>query len=512
MKNIFSMVFLFSMLCFNTICFNSCDLLRLTRFEVSNWTPGGGYHSAPENLIITLKFSLEPDKTSVERNFSMTANGNGVRGKFSWSGKTMTFSPLTPLETNTDYTLNLSANACDTDGLSMDDAFYGNFTTRAAGIRPVLISCYPSMYAQTDNLRTEILLEFSAPIPQKTLYENISFFPSMTGLWLSENKSKTAVFIPSEPWQQNTRYEMRVSSSLTDNNGMSIGKDFISVFTTGTDRVPPHLLSAKRIADNGEVYQLISDSGYTGAVKSPAENAGWERNDKLLLVFSKPVDSVSLKNSLISSDGPGFILETGGGYHSEFIIRLDSAPVYNSRFSIKVKPGIKDSAGNESMDEHIFLIHANGEKSQPPFLSGLRIPMAPNNELSPELRFFGSDSLFEFIPISDNYYPSGESIKTWIELYFSTARGAEIDAFSVMELFRTETSNNVINFSARHVKTDNFTISQPHPGMENYQRIEITGFLINSTFSGIINFQIAAGLRDSYGNRNENLQRITVIK
>ncbi|MDR0465404.1 MAG: Ig-like domain-containing protein [Treponema sp.] len=503
---------IFTLFLLSIIYFDNCDLLRFSRFEVISWTPGEGCFNDPDNITVSLNFSNDPDRSSVERNFSLMGDGNKVRGNFIWSGNRMTFSPLVHLESNIDYEINLSPNASDKNGLSMDEAFTGNFTTRSANSRPVLLLYYPSMYEKVSDSKSEIRLEFSKPVTLKTLYENVSFSPSMSGLWHLENDNRLAVFIPAEPWIQNNRYEMHVSSLLTDNNGMDTGKDFISIFTAGTDAELPYLLAARRIGKSGEIFQLTPDIGYSGAAKSPFENTGWEKDDRLSLVFSKPADSSLIKNYINVDDGPNLVVETPPGFFSEIIFRFDGVPVYESRFTLRVKPGIKDSSGNESKNEYIFRVFADGKYSKPPVLEGIRIPMAPNNAHDPELKFFGIESNYDFIPIQNKNYPSGESIKTWIELYFSAAQDALIDTFSVMELFRVETSNNVINFYPRYVKSDNFSFECPQAGFENYQRIEITGNLVNSVFSGIINFQIASGLKDSLGNRSDKLQRISLIK
>jgi hypothetical protein len=207
-------------------------------------------------------------------------------------------------------------------------------------------------------------------------------------------------------------------------------------------------------------------------------------------------------------------METSPGFNTEFIFRFVSVPVYESRFTFRIRPGIKDSFGNESKEEYAFKVFANGKFSKPPVLAALRMPMTPGNADDQNLEFFEASLLFEFISIADGEekYPSGVSTGTWIELYFITAEGASIDLFSVMELFRIDTSNNVITFSPRHVKQNNFSVSDPQSGWEDFTRIEIAGNLINTTNFGIINFQTAAGLRDSLGNRNENLQRISLIK
>ncbi|WP_461248721.1 Ig-like domain-containing domain, partial [Treponema sp. R6D11] len=159
-----------------------------------------------------------------------------------------------------------------------------------------LLSSYPEMYSEISDARAEIKLEFSIPLPLKTLYDNVSFSPSMTGIWRLEKDGKLAIFTPAEPWMQKTRYEIRFSTSLTDNNGMNIGNDFLCVFTTKLDPEIPYLVNAMRITNKNELIILSADRGYSSVAESPVENQDWEKDDKLLLVFSKPVDSISVKN------------------------------------------------------------------------------------------------------------------------------------------------------------------------------------------------------------------------
>ena len=503
---------LFVLLLICLFSFYSCDILRSSLFEVISWTPGEGFHSDPENISVTLCFSNEPHRASVEKNFSLTGNENRIRGSFLWIDNNLTFLPLTPLEKNTDYTISLSADACDTEGLSMDEAFNRDFTTRQDNCRPEIISCYPSMYEEISDTRTKVTLEFSLPVPLNVLYENISFSPSMPGLWILDDDSKLAIFTPSEPWKLNTRYEIFLSSSLTDVNGMNIRSDFKSIFTTGTDHEMPYLLSANRITKNNDIILLTPDKGFSGAAELPVENYDWEKEDKLLLIFSKPVDNLSVKNYLSAENAPNLVLETFPGYETEILFRFENIPVYEIRFTIRIKPGIKDNAGNETKDEYIFRVFFNGKFSKHPELKGIRMPMSPKNKANCNPVYFSADSLYQIILIKDENYPSGETVSTWIELYFVTAEEASIDIFSVMEHFRIDTSNNVINFSPRQIKTNNFTIAEPQPGLENLQRIEITGNLVNTTNYGIINFQISSGLQDNLGNRNEKSFNMPLIK
>jgi hypothetical protein len=73
---------LFILALINIFSFTSCDILRTSLFEVTSWTPGEGYQSESNKIVISLDFCNEPDKASIEINFSLTGDGNSVRGNF----------------------------------------------------------------------------------------------------------------------------------------------------------------------------------------------------------------------------------------------------------------------------------------------------------------------------------------------------------------------------------------------------------------------------------------------
>ena len=100
----------------------------------------------------------------------------------------------------------------------------------------------------------------------------------------------------------------------------------------------------------------------------------------------------------------------------------------------------------------------------------------------------------------------------WIELYFDTALDTGIDPFSVMDLFRLESTNYSLLFSPQSIITDHFSRADPVGGWEHLERIEIRGFLTNTVQSGIVTFRIPAGLRDNLGNRSSEDFRISLLK
>jgi hypothetical protein len=497
----------FSLVAFMLLLLVSCDILRFSTFEVTAWTPGQGYHSDPAAITVSLQFSREPDRSSVECHFSLEGNSERVTGNFRWERNTVFFIPHTPLRENCDYVIAVSAEAHDHGGINLDEAVEKRFTTRPDNARPVLLSWSPSENDVITDPRCKVRLEFSAPVTITSLHNNVSFTPSMNGSWKQEGLC-SAVFTPVEPWNLNKRYEMRISSSLAGTNGMTMGRDFLSVFTVGADTEKPTLAQAMRINNTGGATALVpTEAGFIAT-----ENTGWEKDDRLKLIFSEPVDGLTVRNCLSVEDGPVFILETTPGFNTEFIVRFSGVPVYDSRFTIKIKTGIRDYEGNESKNEYVFKIRANGVNSKPPELIGIRLPMAPDSEADKEPVMFHVDSVFDYLPISDENYPSTVGVLTWIEFYFDTAPGAAIDPLSLMELFRIDTSNNVLTFSPRIVKTGGFSFYDAAAGWERYQRLEIAGVLTNSVNFGIVSFLIPSGLRDNYGNTNNKSFNISVIK
>jgi hypothetical protein len=496
--------------CFFWACvFCTCDILRNSPFEVSGWSPGGGYHEAPA-LSVSVIFSHTPDRASAERYFSLTADGNRVWGSFRWEGNRVFFLPNAPLEANRDYVLSVGEEARDSRGLSMDRKFEGSFTTRPAALRPEITGVEPLPGGILTGLRTPLRLFFSDSIPLSSLQDYVSLSPSAGGSWSVEDEGRTGVFIPLERWMPDQRYDLRVSASLTGPTGLSMGKEFFSTFTTGPLGEKPRLLAAFRLDQEGEEPLTEEEAG------TFTENAGWEKDSRLRMVFSSPVDTVSLGSCLGTEGGPSMTLETQSRFSAEPVFRFNERPVWGSRFLVRLKAGVQDEEGNESAGEHLFRIYADGKHSKPPCLRGIRLPMAPGRT-PPEAQEpldYSVDDLFSDFPVDpdEDRFPFSVEVPLWIELYFDTAEDAKVDPFSVMTLFRVETTNNVLTFSPRNLKAENFTLAEPRAGWESCDRVEIEGFLTNTVNSGVVSFIVGEGLSDSLGNRSEELFRISLSK
>ncbi|MDR1788330.1 MAG: Ig-like domain-containing protein [Treponema sp.] len=500
-----------------------CDILRRYVYEVETWLPGEGFHAEAAGLEVALRMSGESDRVTVEQAFTLSADGDRVQGAFAWEGRMLRFLPDEPLRANRDYVLTLGTGSRDTKGLSLEREFNAAFTTRPAGERPRLVSIEPA-YGET--LAGAVRVTFTSPLDPVSCREGLSFSPSIEGTWVLEDEGRAAVFVPLGAWKNAALYTITVSTKLQGVNGLTVGQQFDSRFTVGTDTQAPELVRAAVLdADGRETTLTALYYGATPQQQTGLTFADWESDTRLAFDFSEEVDTLSVQTALGVSMGagggasvPSMSMDTAPGFASRVLFSFAKTPAWESEFLFTLKPGVLDAADNESTGTSVFSARFAGPRSKPPALTALRIPLAPGkaDEAEWELAVFTKDDPFAVIILNEDaeHFPYGEKVPLWIECYFDAALDARIDPFSVMELFSVEVTNSAVDFTAEDVvvSQEGFHCAESAPGFEDAARIEIRGKLTNKTNSGVIGFCFAEGLADSAGNVNENAQRISVVK
>ncbi|AEF82200.1 Ig-like domain-containing protein [Leadbettera azotonutricia] len=494
------------------VVFFSCDILRDSPFEVEAWSPGAGYHARPEILEVSLLLSHESDRVKVEEAFSLTEDGKSVKGLFSWQGNRFCFKPASPLEQDREYLVSLGTGAQDTKGLSLERKFEASFTTRLRNIRPKVISVEPAYDGVISNSRDMVKIVFTEEVNVNSCINSISFSPSVNGRWNIEGEGKTACFSPLGPWKTGIQYKITIADSMQSASGCTIGEEFLSRFSIAinNDDIHPFIISAWAL-NPGEVPDELSPLDIYNPDKGFFE---WESFTKLMLEFSEPVDTGSIKSHLTIEPQASLVLETPPGFSSTAVFSFAEKPAWNKDFLFISSPGVKDEAGNESLDEKAFRIRTNGPHSKPPSLIGIRLPMAPGNKDNPEPSVYSMNDIFSDLPmdIEADSYPYAKAIPVWIELYFETAMDTEINTFSLMELFKVESTNNAVSFSPRNIKNKDFALPDAVPGWENHCRIEMEGLMTNTVNSGVVSFYIRAGLEDLKGNKSPEIHKISLLK
>jgi hypothetical protein len=452
----------------------------------------------------------------VERSFSVTEDGITVKGELRWADKRLFFVPFAPFATNKDYAVNLETEACNENGVNIDKKFEGRFTTRPYGERPVVLAIYPAEEDVFSERRQQIRIEFSEAVDINSCVNDISFSPSMPGSWNMSDDNRTALFTPKDLWKDTEVYKMTISNKFASISGRLMGSDYTSRFRPCDDSIPPVLISATAIDEDGEIVFELTEhdalAGNNGGMIT--ENASWENGYRIKLRFSEPVSISKFNSVFLIEPYLKFTIEPLPTYSDSITVSFNENPAWGSRFAAVIGSGNRDAAGNESRETRVFRLFANGRHSKPPSFAGFTL--FKQDESVPatitKIASYSKNDLFKTLTINENNFPYEESFTAYIELYFETADYALINLFSVMDLFRVETTNTALVFTTLLAVDKDFICTDDTAEFDGLYRIEIRGTLKNSARSGIVSFYIAPGLTDSYSNTNQEAMSIQLLK
>ncbi len=490
----------------------SCDILRDRPFTVDAWTPGPGFHAPDGFSAVTLTFSSEPDRVSVEQAFSLEVDGDAVRGGYAWEGKTLKFVPYAPFTAKADYNLSVSVDAQDEDGVSMSVAFEETFTTRQDGPRPTVTSTVPADGGTVPSDTSSVIIAFASPVDAAACRDGVSFSPSRSGSWSVDATRQVATFTPAERWPLDEETEVTVSSDLRGLEGRRSGVEHRFSFRVGEDREAPYIILATALNASGDEALVLAPDDQKDAVVT--ENANWEGAWRLSLRFSEAVELSTLDGRLRVENGPTLRRETAQEKADVAVYRFTERPEWGTRFAFRIDAGLSDGAGNVSSEAALFRVVADGPRSRPPRFVGVRLPLAPG-ELDPAdqaLTAYSADDPFADLNITVANYPDGIATPTEIELYFELAQGAALDRYSIMESFRVEATGDVVSFSTHDVVTDDFPEPTPYAPWAAYARCLVQGDLTNQIDAGVVTFSLRAGLKDSEGNKTTTAAALPLNK
>ncbi|GMO19077.1 MAG: hypothetical protein Pg6A_05800 [Termitinemataceae bacterium] len=488
--------------------FYSCDILRDKPFEVSAWSPGGGIHTEPDQIKISLKFSHKADRAGTERAFTLRENGEIVKGSFLWDDKNMIFLPASLIEKNKDYEISLTTEAKTEDGLSLEERFEGKWTTRSGMVRPELVSVIPADGAYINGW-TEIKIRFSVPVDVLSCINEISISPAIKGTWHIEDGGLAAIWSPAEQWKTGRRYKLSISPFFESAGGKSTGKNYELHWPAGSDTEAP-LLEKIEVVDknNSSLFELLPDTPQNAVNSSTfIENPLWERDYKFRLRWNEAIDVSKLKSVLSFEPSFKFNIQPSFGFSEEVIVSLVDTPEWGSRFNLKLQEGISDAAGNVNNERLFYRLLANGNRSMPPKLIGIRIARSTG-----DYKVFNIDKLYEYINLDPACFPYETDKAANFELYFDVAGGAKINLFSLMDVLKVTVTNGCLTFSPQAFVVNNFSEPAPAAEFAGKERVEVKGILRNTANEGVVRFIAGKGLSDSYGNASSAEVKIQLLK
>lgn len=472
----------------------SCSLFQMNEPTIVEFTPEEGYIKNLKDLEISLTFSADMDKTSVEEGFSLTKDGENQEGKFHWQGTRMTFIPSVPLQPKYDYRMLVETSAEDADGNNLASEFSSRFTTRKEHKRPKVTAAGPADGSVLREPRPEIEIRFTEPMDRGSVYTAFETYPKIDGTFGWEEDGSVMKYAPSLDLAGGTEYRIELTDEASDMERNRLGEPFIFSFRYGVENTPPVTVSAGNEEEN---FSLTPVTG-----ENPVQHiaAGWERWWNILLEFSEEVSGLDIEKRITLSPSPGFSVETrdGGLYARRFVI-IPPAPLpFDEICFLRIDGSVETISGNSLQTDTSFYFKTDGPGSLPPEVTKLTFLADPAAGLLEECTPYGTIDLSGYLP-----HPGGMETG-FFDIYLRLAESASLVQTECMEQFSIETSADCASLAGVFMQTEDLTGPAPDPEPqpdEQVLRVYVT--IYDNPACGTVTLRLDREFKDSKGNHLE---------
>ncbi|MBI4650442.1 Ig-like domain-containing protein, partial [Candidatus Desantisbacteria bacterium] len=207
--------------------------------EIVLVSPDNGASRIPINTIITAVFSEPLDSTSINNNTfyiesGLEGRGQNAEGRINFNNRIVTFTPASPLETNTTYTVTITTGVKDQTGNMLAQDYIWRFTTPDI-IAPQILSTNPEDGEKEIIPGANITIRFSE-------YMDTTTINSETFILRDDNDDlirgtfnytdTTIIFIPFSDLVKGKSYSATLRSNIKDLSGNSLQGDYTWNFYT----------------------------------------------------------------------------------------------------------------------------------------------------------------------------------------------------------------------------------------------------------------------------------------
>jgi hypothetical protein len=192
------------------------------------------------NKAISATFSNQMNPlTLTAETFSIKQGLTIISGAISYSGNTVVFTPSANLVANTLYSVTISKEVENIQGISMANDYIWTFTTGSI-IAPFVIATDPPSNAISVDINKTVTATFSATMDPLTI-TSTSFTIEQAGVLVSGIVScsgATASFIPTNNFLPSTVYVGTITTGAKNIQGNAMANKYVWTFTTGSFVAP----------------------------------------------------------------------------------------------------------------------------------------------------------------------------------------------------------------------------------------------------------------------------------
>lgn len=201
---------------------------------VESTSPLSNEVAVPVNKVITITFNEEMDPLTINQSSITLMGATAVPGTITYSGKTASFLPSSPLAENTTYTGRVKTTVKDLMGNALQTDYVWAFTTGLI-LRPIVLSTDPINNATDVLLNKTITATFSMPMNPSTL--NATTFMVKQGVNIVPGtisySGSTVSFAPTSALDANTTYTVTITNGAKNSLDTALLANYVWNFKTG---------------------------------------------------------------------------------------------------------------------------------------------------------------------------------------------------------------------------------------------------------------------------------------
>ncbi|MGH2457222.1 MAG: Ig-like domain-containing protein, partial [Candidatus Limnocylindria bacterium] len=274
---------------------------------------------------IEVAFSEPVQEPSAETAFRIEPE---TQGAFSWSGRTLVFTPAQRLPLETDFRVAVAAGVRDQAGNAMVEASVPfEFTTVG---EPTVVASEPEEGAAEVPLDAVLVIEFSTLMDTASVEDALRITPAteVEASWSGERLTLT----PVEPLDEGREYQLRIAATASDSGGTPLERGYRLTFRAAVSEL--------------DASVLVPADGVEGvAVTSP-----------IALVMDRAIDPDSVEADLIRIEpdvagalevvsAPGSAGMRDGD--ARILLFRPSAPLEaNTTYEVNLAPGLAGTDGS----------------------------------------------------------------------------------------------------------------------------------------------------------------------
>lgn len=295
--------------------------------------PLNGATGVPQSKVITVTFNEEMNPETFT-NSSFTITGSVVPGTVSFSGKTATFVPSSPLIANHTYTGRVTTAVKDLMGNSLQEDYVWSFSTGAL-LAPIVVKTDPINLATGVVLNKIISATFSMPMKSSTLNDTTFILRQGTTKIAGtvSYTDTTAYFTPTSPLVSGTTYTATITMGARNLAGTSLASNYVWSFSTGTVTAPT----------------VISTDPINNATNVPL-------NKIVTATFSEPMNPLTLNGATFTlKQGTNTIAGTVtySGTTASFTPSVNL--IQGTTYTATITTGAKNLAGTPLANDYVWI-------------------------------------------------------------------------------------------------------------------------------------------------------------